>query len=530
MATSKTSIASPVGLIKSKKRVADHGEVFTARGWSKRCSISSRARPSALIPVSSSRRAAAGISSVPILQRKLAAVELKFGKSDFEKRHYALLALMCTYGIELVGGQHRRMPREHAGSVRRLPESGGDGRTVSRRYPCPVAQSHPRRCHDDARQEMGQPISVVEWGYLGKGKFQRRDFRLDVLTGMSCFREESSLFAHLGKHEIFTPTNASANDGARSVRRAISRLRGKPYERTGELYAARPQSGCADLHRQSLQRRGVHPAGVRQPDAGYAGRGWAADNDGADIWADSSVKFLDPCTKSGVFLREITTRLIKGLEAEIPDLQERVDHILTKQVFGIGITQLTSLLARRSLYCSKHATGEHRVAKSFASDDGNIWFERTEHTWTGDKCKYCGAPRAIFDRESGLREPRLRVHPHRRRPGAPERDFGGDMQFDVIIGNPPYQLASDGGTRDVPLYQKFVDAAISLEPRCALMITPSRWFAGGLGLNDFRDRMLNDKRLRAFVDYARMDRRVSWGRLRGWCPYFLWDGGYEGEL
>ena len=109
--------------------------------------------------------------------------------------------------------------------------------------------------------------------------------------------------------------------------------------------------------------------------------GWAASNNGADIWEDSTVRFLDPCTKSGVFLREIATRLIKGLAEEIPDLQTRVDHILTKQVFGIGITRLTSLLARRSLYCSKQANGEHSVAKGFASDDGNVWFERTEHSW-----------------------------------------------------------------------------------------------------------------------------------------------------
>jgi len=118
---------------------------------------------------------------------------------------------------------------------------------------------------------------------------------------------------------------------------------------------------------------------------------WAADNGGADIWADSSVRFLDPCTKSGVFLREITRRLVKGLEDEIPDLQERVDHILTKQVFGIGITRLTAMLARRSVYCSKHATGPHSIARGFTSDDGNIWFERTEHTWVNGRCKFCGA-------------------------------------------------------------------------------------------------------------------------------------------
>ena len=104
---------------------------------------------------------------------------------------------------------------------------------------------------------------------------------------------------------------------------------------------------------------------------------WAVNHGSANLWADKTVKFLDPCTKSGVFLREITSRLTKGLEKEIPDLEERVNHILRKQVFGIGITHLTSLLARRSVYCSKHATGEHSIAKSFSNDDGNIWFQRT---------------------------------------------------------------------------------------------------------------------------------------------------------
>ena len=129
---------------------------------------------------------------------------------------------------------------------------------------------------------------------------------------------------------------------------------------------------------------------------------WAADHGGANLWADKSVKFLDPCTKSGVFLREIASRLTQGLAAEIPYLQECVDHILTKQVFGIGITHLTSLLARRSLYCSKHANGKHSIAKGFNSDAGNIWFERVEHTWENGKCTYCGASQAALDRGEGL--------------------------------------------------------------------------------------------------------------------------------
>jgi site-specific DNA-methyltransferase (adenine-specific) len=113
---------------------------------------------------------------------------------------------------------------------------------------------------------------------------------------------------------------------------------------------------------------------------------WAANNGGKNIWADKTVKFLDPGTKSGVFLREITSRLTKGLEQEIPELEKRVNHILTKQVFGIGITQITSLLARRSVYCSKHASGKHSIAKSFVSDDGNIWFKRLKHTWENGRC------------------------------------------------------------------------------------------------------------------------------------------------
>ena len=171
---------------------------------------------------------------------------------------------------------------------------------------------------------------------------------------------------------------------------------------------------------------------------------WAANNGGADLWADSSVRFLDPCTKSGVFLREIASRLTKGLAAEIPDLQKRVDHILTKQVFGIGITYLTSLLARRSVYCSKHANGPHSIAKGFASDAGNIWFERTEHTWAEGRCKFCGASQKTFDRGEELETHAYAfIHTDDIKARLAEL-FGGNMQFDVIIGNPPYQL-DDGG-------------------------------------------------------------------------------------
>ena len=184
---------------------------------------------------------------------------------------------------------------------------------------------------------------------------------------------------------------------------------------------------------------------------------WAADHGGANLWADSSVRFLDPCTKSGIFLREITTRLIKGLEVEIPDLEARVNHILTKQVFGIGITHLTSLLARRSVYCSKHAKGEHSIATGFDSDDGNTWFERVEHTWANGKCTYCGASQSALDRGAELETHAYAfIHTNDIKTRVAEL-FGDAMQFDVIIGNPPYQLDDGGyGTSAAPIYQMFV--------------------------------------------------------------------------
>jgi hypothetical protein len=261
---------------------------------------------------------------------------------------------------------------------------------------------------------------------------------------------------------------------------------------------------------------------------------WAADNNGANIWADAGVRFLDPCTKSGVFLREITSRLTLGLAEEIPNLQKRVDHILKNQVFGIAITHLTSLLARRSVYCSKHAKGKHSIAKSFVADDGNIWFKRTGHEWAGDKCRYCGASKSVLDRSEGLETyayPFIHTKDVRRRT---TELFGGDMQFDVVIGNPPYQLSDGGGGGGAsasPIYNLFVDAALSLEPRYAVMITPSRWFSGGKGLDSFRDSMLRDHRFVKLVDFPQLYDVFPGVKIRGGISYWLWgrdhDGGCE---
>lgn len=256
---------------------------------------------------------------------------------------------------------------------------------------------------------------------------------------------------------------------------------------------------------------------------------WAASHNGADLWADKTVKFLDPCTKSGVFLREITSRLTKGLADEMPNLNERVNHILTKQVFGIGITHLTSLLARRSVYCSKHANGQHSIAKSFTNDSGNIWFERIKHTWANGKCTFCGASQAAMDRGEALETHAYAfIHTDNIKTRVAEL-FGGNMQFDVIIGNPPYQLNDGGyGTSAAPIYQLFVEQAKALEPRYLSMVIPARWFAGGKGLDEFREAMLADNRLRSIADYLSAADVFPGVGLKGGVCYFLWNRDHPG--
>ena len=203
---------------------------------------------------------------------------------------------------------------------------------------------------------------------------------------------------------------------------------------------------------------------------------------------------------------------------------------MTKQVFGIGITELTSLLTRRSVYCSKDANGIHSIARTFKNSDGNVWYERTEHTWVGPKCKYCSVRKDIFKREADRETYAYKfIHLDDVKVQVSEL-FGEQMKFDVVIGNPPYQMKDGaGGTSDSMIFHLFVEQAMKLEPRYLSMVIPSRWLAGGRGLDEFRKEMLGGKKLMNLVDYPVSKEVFSSVEVKGGICYFLMAPDYQGE-
>ena len=249
-----------------------------------------------------------------------------------------------------------------------------------------------------------------------------------------------------------------------------------------------------------------------------------------ELFRSPDTKFLDPCTKSGVFLREIAKRLIEGLAETIPDLQQRIDHIMHHQLYGIAITRLTSMMSRRSLYCSKSASGKYSISQ-FDDEDGNIRYRDIKHSWVQGKCKYCGASQEVYDRGEDL-ESHAYEFIHTDNPNKLYKN----MTFDVIIGNPPYQLSDGGGMQTdsstgsaIPLYHKFIIQAKKLSPHYLIMIIPARWYSGGRGLDEFRDIMINDERISHLIDFPDSKECFPGVDIAGGVCYFRWDKQHVGE-
>lgn len=274
-----------------------------------------------------------------------------------------------------------------------------------------------------------------------------------------------------------------------------------------------------------------------------------------EVWHNPNYKWLNPATKNGIFEREIALRLDEGLKDVIPDKEERRKHILQNMIYSIGLTKFTANVARRTVYyCSEanrtcdgikapdgHYVNGYSIGNGtwFNDSEGNIKTPNTNHSFKQGKCEYCGIKKDSKYVDSTQREQYayefIHIHHLPLKRILQDRFFKGDrtMKFDIIIGNPPYQLSAakiDDQQNAVPIYDLFVEQAISLEPKYISMIIPSRWLTGGRGLDDFREKMFGDDRISLLHDFMDASECFPTVEIKGGVCYFLWDRDHHGKL
>lgn len=244
-----------------------------------------------------------------------------------------------------------------------------------------------------------------------------------------------------------------------------------------------------------------------------------------EVWSRPELVWLNPFSKSGVFLREIATRLLDGLAEWEPDFVLRREHILRKMLYGASITEMTGIISRRSLYCSADASGANSSVR-FDDPQGNLPFVPAKHAFDKKgKCRLCGAHDDLERGEA------LENYAYSFTHGTYPTEEMANMKFDVIVGNPPFQVGDGGGgggASSTPLYNLFVERALDLGARHVVMITPSRWFSGGKGLDHFRDRMLKDERFVELVDHPSLYDCFPGVKIRGGVSYWHWDRDHLG--